>query len=283
MTADSKIPLSSEEVSSREVEWYHPTLTWLPDTTAQLFREYSAIPQEEIVKHIQDIREKAWDIYPYPCIGIFRFIDFGAYFCPVYPDVLKRLAAGQTLLDLGCCFGQDLRKLVFDGASSENLLGVDLHAGFHNLGYELFRDKETLKARLYSQSIFDKEFLPEWQGKIDIVHMGAFLHLFSYDQQKVIIAKVTKLLRGCKGSLAFGRHAGAEEGGPISLNTKWDLFAHSDATLKKLWNEEGAGKGEWEVNTQLVPFEDNEVMDGKAGSVGRDDRIRMMYFSATRA
>lgn len=221
--------------------------------------------------------------YPYPCIGVFRFIDFGAHLCPVYPDVLKRLAAGQTLLDLGCCFGQDLRKLVFDGASSDNLLGVDLHAEFHDLGYELFRDKDTLKARFYSQSIFDGEFLPEWHGKIDMIYMGTFLHLFSYDQQKIIISKVLKLLRDRKGSLVFGRHVGAEEGGSIRLNANWELFGHSEATIEKLWKEEGASKGDWQVESRTSSFVLEDMMNGKERPVGQDDRIRMMYFSATRA
>lgn len=187
------------------------------------------------------------------------------------------------MLDLGCCFGQDIRKLVFDGASSENLLGVDLHAEFHELGYELFGDKETLKARFYSQSIFDGEFLPEWYGKIDMIYMGAFLHLFGYDEQKTIVAKILKLLRDRKGSLVFGRNVGAEEGGSIRLNANWDLFGHSDATIKKLWKEEAAGEGEWEVDSHLVSFVRGDMMDGKERPVGQDDRIRMMYFSATRA
>lgn len=31
---------------------------------------------------------------------------------PYYDEVLSRVKNGEKLLDLGCCFGQELRKLV---------------------------------------------------------------------------------------------------------------------------------------------------------------------------
>jgi hypothetical protein len=50
--------------------------------------------------------------YPYPCIGGFHFLKFGLASNPNYQSVLDRVKQGQTLLDLGCCVGQELRKLV---------------------------------------------------------------------------------------------------------------------------------------------------------------------------
>lgn len=219
--------------------------------------------------------------FPYPCIGIFRFIDFGAYQSPVYPSVIERVKEGQTFLDLGCCFGQDIRKLVFDGAPSDNLIGVDLHAGFHELGYDLFGDRDTLKARFQAQSIFDEDFLPDLEGKIDIIYMGAFLHLFDPDRQKIIMGKVSKLLRDQKGSLVFGRHAGAEEAGQIGGDAwaKFYVYGHSDSTIQDLFK--GSGEGEWEVESQLLPFVQKEI-DEKNRSGRFGERVRMMSFSATR-
>lgn len=163
---------------------------------------------------------------------------------------------------------------------SSNLIGVDLHAEFHTLGYELFRDQSTLKAQFISQSIFDKTFLPEWHGKIDIIYMGAFLHLFKIEQQRVILQQIMRLMRVRKGSMVFGRHVGAEMGGKIKLNEKWDLFGHSEETIKGLWREECGD--EWEVESQLVPFLLDEMMSENKAPAGQDERIRMMYFSACR-
>lgn len=65
-------------------------------------------------------RDQAWQIAPYPCIGGWMFLQLNMSLSPVYDEVLCRLKKGEKLLDLGCCFGQDIRKLVHDGAPSEN-------------------------------------------------------------------------------------------------------------------------------------------------------------------
>ena len=39
---------------------------------------------------------------------------------PVYDEVVSRLKKDSKLLDLGCCFGQDIRKLIHDGVPAEN-------------------------------------------------------------------------------------------------------------------------------------------------------------------
>ncbi|CAI7569224.1 unnamed protein product [Penicillium viridicatum] len=83
------------------VEWYRRTLEQLPAPTVELLLQYTGLKSEDEVKdHIYKIRDKAWQM-------------------------------GQTLLDLGCCFGQDLRKLAFDAglSSTTNLIGADIEGG----------------------------------------------------------------------------------------------------------------------------------------------------------
>ena len=46
----------------RNVAWYQATLTRLPDTAKQIFRDYSGIPEDEILDHIHRVRDKAWDM-----------------------------------------------------------------------------------------------------------------------------------------------------------------------------------------------------------------------------
>lgn len=216
---------------------------------------------------------------PYPCIGVFRFLDFPAYLSPVYPEVLHRVRAGETFLDLGCCFGQDIRKLVHDGAPSENILGVDTESRFLELGYELFGDSEKLRARFYTQDVFDENFLAEWRSKIDIIFLGSFLHLFSFEQQKVVIAQLDKLLQKRKDVLVFGRHLATENGGTLRTNALgWSLYHHSPETIRQLW--ETAPVGEWEVSAKLVRYESEGWDNGVKWQGG--DEIKQMVFSARR-
>lgn len=56
-----------------------------------------------------------------------------------YPEVLERVKHGEKFLDLGCCFGQELRQLVADGAPSANTYGSDLWGGFFSVGYLAFQ------------------------------------------------------------------------------------------------------------------------------------------------
>ena len=43
---------------------------------------------------------------------MFTFLDSGLSASPYYQEVLERVKQGETFLDLGCCFGQELRVLV---------------------------------------------------------------------------------------------------------------------------------------------------------------------------
>ncbi|KAL4995726.1 hypothetical protein BDV10DRAFT_187766 [Aspergillus recurvatus] len=148
--------------ADRNVAWYQAALNKVADIAREIFRDYSGIPENQITAHVHHVRDQAWDILPFPCISLFRFLDFPAYLQPVYPEVLSRIKSGETFLDLGCCFGQDIRKLVHDGAPGENLIGVDTEPRFLELGYQLFKDKVSLKAHFLTGDVLAEDFLAEW-------------------------------------------------------------------------------------------------------------------------
>lgn len=50
--------------------------------------------------------------FPYPCIGMFTFLDLDLPLLPCYDEIVSRVKRGDTFLDLGCCFGQEIRQLV---------------------------------------------------------------------------------------------------------------------------------------------------------------------------
>ncbi|GFF96186.1 hypothetical protein IFM53868_08406 [Aspergillus udagawae] len=265
--------------ASRDVDWYQAALTRVPDIAREIFRDYSGIPDEQITDHIHRVRDQAWDILPFPCIGLFRFLDFPAYLQPVYPEVLSRIRAGETFLDLGCCFGQDIRKLAHDGAPAENLIGVDTEPRFLDLGYQLFKDKDRLKAHFLTGDVLDEEFLEDWGGKIDIIFLGSFLHLFNIEQQKAIVLQLSRLLRG-RGSLVFGRHlATTGKGGTLRENAcGWSLYHHSQETIRRLWEEDPNGK--WEVTSELIPYASESWDNGVKWQGG--DEIKQQRFVARR-
>lgn len=138
---------------------------------------------------------------------------------PKYPYILERLkgGSGDVLLDLGCCFGQDLRKLVFDGAPLNSIYGAELRPEFLDLSYELFQDEEIFKPRLLTGDIFDirNTDLVALIGKVDIVYASAFIHLFDWDEQILCCIGIVNILKPQKGSLVYGRQAGRAKAGPV--------------------------------------------------------------------
>lgn len=211
--------------------------------------------------------------HPYPCIGLFKFLNFSIHLSPIYPEILNRIRAGQTLLDLGCCLGQDLRKLAFDAGTSSNLIGADIEASFLQLGYELFQDRASLQAHFVTGSIFDEDFLATRKGSIDIIYLGSFLHLFNLAKQRVIVSRLEELLVPRAGSVVFGRHIAALEGGPFFMESLgWDMFRHSEVTIRELW---GAG---WEVHSQLEEYESATQESGN----WQGDTTKQMTFWAIR-
>ena len=98
-------------------------------------------------------------------------------------------------MDLGCCFGQELRQLVVDGVPSEQLYRIDVDARFLDMGYDLFCDRETLRSKLIATdvlaqreqtdaSVTQDKALEGIKGNVDVIWAGSFFHLFPANLHK---------------------------------------------------------------------------------------------------
>jgi SAM-dependent methyltransferase len=224
-------------------------------------------------------RDLAWQIHPYPCIGQVRFVDLSLSRNPSYSTVLSRLHSGASLLDLGCCFAQDLRKLVFDGAPSTNLYGAELKREFIELAYEFFGDRKTLEAIFMVADVLDPgSLLKQLDGKMDIVHAGLFLHLFDWKEQVKVCERIVKLMKNEKGVLVLGQQMATTTPGVVNYGTQV-LFKHNVETFDKLWAEVGEKTGtRWKVTGSLDMG--LGIKDGKRG--WDDDNARRLVFEVER-
>jgi SAM-dependent methyltransferase len=179
---------------------------------------------------------------------------------PSYDEILARLrdpAAPARLLDVGCCFAQNLRRLVADGAPSENLVGLDIESQFLSLSYDLFADREFFKGQLLAGDIFDESPggpVALLQGTIHIVHAASFFHLFSWDDQVKAGIQLVHLMKNAPDALVLGRHRGSltAEESPRSVDPSGKVFVHSPDSFKKLWGVISEHTGtNWEVNAWL--------------------------------
>src|ERR1700761_8860185 len=105
--AHTDIPNAIQKIETRDkdVPWYNPSLDQkLAASTRELLETYSKIPADQVENHVYKIvllslflmlrrtnesqRDEAWQIWPYPCIGGFRFLDLAIALSPEYPQIL---------------------------------------------------------------------------------------------------------------------------------------------------------------------------------------------------
>lgn len=198
----------------------------------------------------------------------------------MYHEVVEKLKNGQTLLDMGTCVGQTVRKLISDGVPSENLYATDLRPEYFAVGYDLFMDKDKVKSTFIATDIFNPS--PSFQviyGRIDIIYAGSFFHLFDWDDQLKVAKRAVEILRPQKGSMVVGRQVGSLEPGEQPRRSGTGMrYMHDEASMTRFWNEVGAATGtEWEVETEMA------VIDADASQpTVRDGNFRRIRFIVRR-
>ncbi|KAI0473123.1 hypothetical protein GGR56DRAFT_600496 [Xylariaceae sp. FL0804] len=251
-------------MEQRASQWLQTDVRDIDAAPRQLLETYSGIPADEVVPHVLAVRDKAFALYPWPCIGQMRFLRLSLASYPAYPRILELLRADdlpqqqqqrrrRQYLDLGCCFGQDMRKLVVDGARADQLVGLDLVPEFHALGHELFRDSRKLAVEFYARDILADDDEADWApllARFDVLHLTSFLHIWDWAGQARAAARVATLTRG-PGALLVGSQLGSAVGGEFpNLEGTGTNYRQSPETFARFWDEVGATTGtRWEVRT----------------------------------
>lgn len=267
---------SSTQSSGKNVAWFDekPSESQIPPSARHLLETYSGIPPDKVVEHIVHLRDEAWRIFPYPCIGQFRFLEPGIDGLREYDEVVKRLREGETLLDMACCFGQTIRQLVNDGAPSENTCGCDLQKDFIELGYKLFKDRDKLRTKFVVADILDSSSsLHDLRGQMDMIYTGSFFHLWGLQTQREVSRAVALLLRPQAGSMILGRQMASVEAFEKTSATG-TMYRHNVESFKKLWREIGEDLGiNFVVEARLEKLNDDHFMG---------DDTKRIYFSVRR-
>ncbi|KAG6357600.1 hypothetical protein INS49_013477 [Diaporthe citri] len=180
------------------VPWYSHEAPQLQPEFRELITNYANILPQDVEKHVQAVRDKAWRVAPFPCVGSYLFAELALSKLPAYPAILSRLKSdpSSVYLEAGCGLAQDVRKLIADGAPAAQLRGTDLQAGLMACGHDLFRDAEALplgdvadagKAFVAADFLDESDASPlrAWVGGADIVHASMFLHCFELPTQRL--------------------------------------------------------------------------------------------------
>ncbi|KAI0201283.1 hypothetical protein F4808DRAFT_460140 [Astrocystis sublimbata] len=282
---------NAEGAASWNQQMFIDSIPWEHDKFRELLEKYSKVPADEVTSDIIQIGQSM----EVGQVSLHRILHLRAFpgirwNNPGMESALKRLTAPDstdTFLEIGGFMCQTLRRLVFEGVDSSRLYGTDLHSEFFELGYQQFRDRDTLKATLvegdfllpedeYATSAMAETF----NGKISIAHASNFFHLFSWDSQLVICERIVRFFRpgldsADKPALVFGQHTGSIEPGEKRIGD-FRTFLHDQTTFQSLWDEVGRRTGtSWKASVQVVGTE-----APKPNAWSEDARI--MHYTVTR-
>ncbi|KAL8700524.1 MAG: hypothetical protein Q9201_005399 [Fulgogasparrea decipioides] len=263
---------------SKNVPWFQSKIgSSLTSASRELLETYSGILASEVEDHIyknvsarsliefasarhsgltNDQRDSTWEIFPWPCIGEFWFINLGLSLHPHYQNLLTHLRTQHPtikFLDLGTCLGQDLRKLVADGAPVESLWGCDYFYEYEAAGHSLFRDADRFQNPFIAADLFDESAgsaLQKTEGTWDIININMLLQVYDWNMQVRACKRILKLLSQKRGSMVIGVQTGSTEAGELQLkppmvaeNEEKTVYRQNLDTFIKMWKEVGKDAG----------------------------------------
>ncbi|KAJ9193116.1 hypothetical protein DTO021D3_3854 [Paecilomyces variotii] len=306
----------NEDGRSKNSPYYLKTVgDKLTGPMKDILENYSGIPSDQVERHVYELRDRAWDVHPYPCIGVFSFLDLSTNQVPAYSKILEILKPNPNapedqalFLDLACCFGQDIRKLVRDGVPASAVYGTDIKREFLELGFELFKDKDKFpdpERQFFVADIFDAD-LPEnasiWNemmSKFTIVQIANFLHLFNYERQLQICCVITRLMATKPGAMVIGRQVGSTNPREVSRafsapelkRNSGTRYWHSPETFRQMWVEVGEKTGtKWDVDVDFIKLDEHNLklleevkqMFPSADAERKQRQVNYLIFTVTR-
>ncbi|KAH9459841.1 hypothetical protein Pst134EB_008061 [Puccinia striiformis f. sp. tritici] len=233
-----------DSLQAHELKFFQ-TSTGIQDTT-------------DLKKHILEIREKAYQRFPYPCIWGFEFLKGKTLTHPFYQEMKETKFADPNqkyFIDLGTFVGVDLRQVVEDGWNPSHVLGIDVHQEWRDLGHQLFKDGgdkalpfylgDILKPKTLddvkasdqqdTQPVLDLRNLKDLnqlKGRVSFIAANQLFHLFTENDQRELAERCGRLLSHEPGAAIFGTQLGVPQEKDTYL-----LHLHSPESWERMWKE----------------------------------------------
>lgn len=272
------------KIETQAWPWYKSEIgPRLKPRTRKLFETYSKIAPDHVESHLHAIRDRAWSVQKYPCIGQWMFLINRTPNLPYYKDIITLLKAGASILDVGCCFGQDLRYMAADGAPTQQMYASDIVPEFWDLGFDLYLDAHSMKAHFLKADILEANILDpaspyaQLSGKIDIVLVNQVFHLFDWERQLKAAKNMVCLSRpgtwvvGYQiGSVVAGaRRVKTTTGGPSGAAGSKSRFFHNPETWQDLWRLVGKEtRTEWMIESRIIELKEWGLEDEDSAWMG---------------
>ncbi|KAK5169390.1 uncharacterized protein LTR77_005365 [Saxophila tyrrhenica] len=248
---------------AKDSPWYaHDVAAVLQPQTRSMLQTHANILPDDIIAHIEVTRSKAWALAPYPSVGALTWLNPYLTLHLSHDLVLEKVKSGATILDCACMIAPDLRYLASRGAPAERMYGFDIEAGFFDIGFDFYRDRERWHGSFFEADgtkPLSETKLAVLKGKMDILWCPKFLHLFDRAQQIAVSCNLVGLLRSVTGSLFIGSQNGrpVPEEMPVKEGSlghgQNSIFGANAEEMQRMWAEVGERTGtKWEVEARLL-------------------------------
>ncbi|ORY51004.1 hypothetical protein BCR33DRAFT_734147 [Rhizoclosmatium globosum] len=173
----------------RDLRWFC-TQTGLSETAA--------------IERLTTAREKTREtLHVYKCVEELMFGTPRADSHPAYETIKHQFSNPSfTVLELGCCYGTDARKMISDGLASSNLTVSDLHSAYFDIGETvLFAGCPPVTAtKVWGDlavpvSTTDVVATNNLQSAFNAVSAQAILHVFTFQQSSDFLAQIHRCLK----------------------------------------------------------------------------------------
>ncbi|KAF7329211.1 hypothetical protein MKEN_00181700 [Mycena kentingensis (nom. inval.)] len=240
-------------------------------------------------------------VYPYPCIRRLGFIRLKMTRNPeAYEHVLNlgKTVPGAILIELGCCFGNDVRQIARAGLPVREHSCVGSPWRFAS-GTSAKSSTSTHRPRSKARSSPATSTTPTFSllpmlaappttpapalksltslnplhGHVSAIHTGSFFHLFSEETQLEIARKFAGILSPRAGSMVFGCHGSQPTKGFMRASGTNRIFCHSVESWTEMWEDVFGGKDKVEVKAWMTN-------SGKV--LNPDTDFWMLYWSVKR-
>ena len=206
--------------------------TLIPDSDLEFITKWTSESNLETLRsHLLKLWQTCKEKYhTYVCIERFMFLKPRLPYHVAYKSLLEKLKSPDSkqipkkVIDVGCCFGQDIRQLILEGVETKNIYAVDIHDGYWNVGREFYMDNLShLSTRLDGITTLFEDFAKPYPlpaectdrvvdsltGNFEAVVCQLVFHVLTKEQTENLIKRMCSMLK--KGGILIGTCLGSKE------------------------------------------------------------------------
>jgi len=118
------------------------------------------------------------------------------------------------------------------------MYGLEKAGGCVELGYELWRDRDTLRTTFIQGDLLDRSAARELEGTVDVIHAALFLHtLDGVEGQMDACCRFLDFLKPVPGTLIVGSSIGRREAGAMEGPGGRAVYKHNAQSFQEMWAE----------------------------------------------